>query len=79
MLDKAIERTAHLHQTAELCVMHIGNGAGEGAMLDLAPLFEAARLQPCVKRREIGEGGHLLPQPSPCVLDILLDLPFLPP
>src|SRR3546814_12779498 len=79
MLDEAVERTVHLHQAGELCGMHIGNGAGQGAMRDLAPLFEAALLQPCVQLREIRAGGNLLPQPSPCVLDVLIALTFLPP
>lgn len=44
-------------------------------MLDLPPLRDALRFKPDVERVDAGEAGHGVPQPSPRVLDVFLDLP----
>ena len=47
-------------------------------MRDLAPALDAACLQPCVERRQVGKGRHGLPKLPTRVLDVFLDLAFLP-
>ena len=44
MLDEAIEGPAQRHQAGNLGGMHISDSAGQNAMLDLAPLSDALRL-----------------------------------
>jgi len=45
---------------------------------DLAPEFQTALFQPGVQRCEIGEVRHRLPQARPGILNVLLNLAFLP-
>ena len=55
-----------------------GDAAGQRAMLDMAPLGDAAFLEPGIERIEIREARYRLPQPAAGILDVLLDLPLLP-
>ena len=48
------------------------------AVRRLGPQLSASRLQPIVQRRQGWEARHGLPEPMARVLDVLLDLPFLP-
>ncbi len=48
VLNKAIDRAAQRHQTAHFFGMRFGDRARQDAMLDLAPLLDAAFLEPCV-------------------------------
>ena len=78
VFDEAIEGAAQRHQAGNLVGMHIGDGAGQATMLDLAPLLDATLLKPGVQGIDIGEAGQRLPQPTPRILDVLLDLSLLP-
>ena len=78
VLDEAIEGAAQRHQAGNLVGMHIGDGTGQTTMLDLAPLLDATLLKPGVQGIDIGEAGQRLPQPTPRILDVLLDLSLLP-
>jgi hypothetical protein len=78
VFDEAIEGTTQRHQAGYLGGMRIGDGAGQDAMLDLAPMLDAALLEPGVQSRQIGEAGQWLPEPSARILNVLLDLPLLP-
>ena len=78
VFDEAVERATRRHQTGNLGGVDIGDGAGQNAVLDLRPLRDALCLKPSVERVEIGKAGHGLPQPPPRILDVPLDLPFLP-
>src|SRR3546814_4638191 len=51
MLDKAIEGPSHRHQADNLSGMHIGNCAGQDAMLDFSPLCDAPLFQPGIDRK----------------------------
>ena len=79
LLDKAIEGPPQCHQAGDLAGMHIGDAARKAAMHDLAPLRDAPLFEPGVQGIEIGEAGQWLPQPSPCILNVLLHLALLPP
>jgi hypothetical protein len=79
MFDEAVEDTALRHQTADFVGMHIGHGTRQTAVLDMPPLRDAMFLQPDVQGIDIGEVRHWLPQSSPRILHVLLDLSFLPP
>src|SRR3546814_14933846 len=61
MLDKAIEGPSHRHQADNLSGMHIGNCAGQDAMLDFSPLCDAPLFQPGIEGIKIREAGHWLP------------------
>ena len=89
MLDKTIEGAPEGHQADDLISMHIGNGAGQSTMRYLTPLqaslrilhrfdCDAAFFQPRIQRSETGKAQQGLPQPSPCILNVLLNLPLLP-
>ena len=56
----------------------VGNRARMRGVWRLSPQLLAACLQPVVQRRQGGKGGRRLPEPMAGVLDVLLDLPFLP-
>ena len=58
--------------------MRLGNCAGQDTMLDISPLRDAALLEPDVQGIEVRKAWHRLPQTSPGILDVLLDLPLLP-
>ena len=55
LLDEAVERTAQRHQAGNLLGLRVGDRAGQDAMLDLAPLFDAALLEPGVERVQVRE------------------------
>ena len=78
VLDEAVERPPQPHQAGDLSGLHGGDGAGQDAMLDLAPQLDAAPLEPAVQRRQIGEARQRLPQATARILDVLLDLALLP-
>ena len=78
VLDEAVERTARRHQAGNFVGVHISDGAGQDAMLDMLPLRDAALFQPRVQGINVGEAWHRLPQPPPRILNVLLDLSFLP-
>ena len=78
MLDEAVERSARRHQAGDLLGLRVGDRTGQPAMRDLAPLLDATLLEPCVERRQVREAGQRLPQPTTCILDVLLDLALLP-
>ena len=78
VLDEAVERTTQRHQAGDLLGLRVGDRAGQDAMLDLAPLLDAALLEPGVERVQIGEAGQRLPQPATRILHVLLDLALLP-
>ena len=59
--------------------MNVGDGTGQSAMLDLAPLRDALVLEPGVERMDVREAWQPLPQSAPRILDVLLDLTLLPP
>ena len=59
--DKAIEGPPHRHQADNLNGVHIGNCAGEDAMLDFSPLCDAPLFQPGIEGIKIWEVGHWLP------------------
>ena len=61
VLDEAIEGPPRRHQACHLVGMHVGDGAGQDAMRDLAPLLDATPLQPDVQGIQIGEAGKRLP------------------
>ena len=61
MLDEAVEGPPQRHQAGNLGGMRISNGPGQNAMLDLAPLRDAMRLEPGIERIDIREGRHHLP------------------
>jgi len=61
MFDKAIEGPPHRHQADNLNGVHIGNCAGEDAMLDFSPLCDAPLFQPGIEGIKIWEVGHWLP------------------
>jgi len=50
MLDKAVERTPHLHQAAALGGMHIGDGARQSTMSDKARTISYG-MAPCATLR----------------------------
>ena len=49
VLDEAVEGPAQRHQAADLLRVHIGDRAGQAAVLDLAPLRDALFLEPDVE------------------------------
>src|ERR1700733_8356357 len=79
VFDEAVERARKLHQSPDFFCPYVDDRAGLRAVQRLGPQFPAARLQPVVQRRQGGEVGHGLPEPMASVLDVLLDLPLLPP
>ena len=61
MFDEAVEGLPGRHQTGDFTGMHIGDSAGQSAVQNLAPLFDAVMLKPDVERinvREVGIGCH---------------------
>ena len=78
VLDEAVERPRKLHQMLRLFRPGVGDRARMRAVRRLRPQLPAAHLQPVVERRQRGKARRGLPEPMAGILDVLLDLPFLP-
>jgi hypothetical protein len=83
-----LQDVATAGQAVEECSRHlgvaedggpdIGNAARQRCMRDLIPQRDTALFQPAVQRRKIGKARHGLPQTVLGILNVLLDLSFLP-
>jgi hypothetical protein len=78
MFNEAVEGLPGRHQAGDFPGMHIGDSDGQTTVQDLAPLFDAAMLEPGVERVKVRKARHPLPQSAPRVLYIFLNLPLLP-
>ena len=79
MLDKAVERRGHAHQMRPLIGPDLGDRAlGLLGVMDLVPKLPAALLEPHVHLTQLGKPRRVMEQPGPRILDVLLDLAFLP-
>jgi hypothetical protein len=79
VLVEAVEGPPQRHRAADLGGMHIGHGARQATMLDIAPLRDALLLEPDVERIDVREARQSLPQSAPRIQYVLLDLSLLPP
>ncbi len=78
MFDEAVERLAHWHKVWPLGRPRVPDRHVLFGVPRLLPQQHALVGQPVVERRQRAERRHLLPEPVPAVLDVLLDLPLLP-